>query len=157
MAGKWKQFLLYWLSTGLALWIVDAVFDSLAFDGPASLVLSALVLAVVNLTVKPLLILVTLPLTVLSLGLAIPLINGAVLLVIAAIIPGFFISGFWMGVACALAISFVSFLIGVATGQSLVRGRVTTGAGFQGRTVVDERVIDVEVTEKRDARRDGPR
>ncbi len=148
MNSRWAQFFLYWASTALALWVVDAVFDSLEFDTPATLVLSAFVLALVNLTLKPLLLLVTLPLTVLTLGLAIPLINGLVLVLIAAAIPGFFIAGFWMGVACALAISFVSFLIGLATGQTFVRGRIQGSAGHRSTTVIDRDVIDVQAREK---------
>lgn len=154
------RFILYWLSTALALWIVDGLFDSLSFDGVEALVLSALVLALVNLTIKPVLLLVTLPLTVVTLGLAIPLINGLVLLLVSEIVPGFAISGFWMGVLCALAISFVSFLIGVATRQSAVRGSIHRGIHIKatprdapgkesrGRGRSDEETIDVEAREK---------
>ncbi len=117
------RFLVYWVSTALALWIVDGVFDSLQFDSVQTLLLSALVLALVNLTIKPVLLLVTLPLTIFTLGLAIPLINGAMLLLVSEIVPGFTIAGFWSGVLCALAISFVSLLINLATGQSVVRAR----------------------------------
>lgn len=118
------RFLLFWLSATLALWIVDGIFDSLQFDSAQSLVLSGLILALVNMTIKPLLMLITLPITVLSFGLAIPLLNGAVLLGISAVVPGFEIAGFWMGVACALAVSVVSLLINIATGQTAVRTRV---------------------------------
>ncbi len=156
------RFLLYWLSTALALWIVDGLFDSLSFDSVQTLLLSALVLALVNLTIKPVLLLVTLPLTIVTLGLAIPLINGLVLLLVSEIVPGFTISGFWMGVLCALAISFVSFLIGVATGQSVLRGGVhrggvhfhasrtrSAGEGGPDSRRVDAGVIDVEAREKK--------
>ena len=112
-----KRFLLLWFTTTLALWIVDGLFDSLRFDDVNSLLLSGLILALTNLTIRPLLMLVALPFTVLTFGLAIPLINGLMLLLVAEMIPGFTISGFWMGVLCALAVSFVSFLINVATGQ----------------------------------------
>jgi putative membrane protein len=131
-----KRFLLFWISTTLALWIVDGIFDSLHFDQAQTLVLSGLILALVNLTIKPILLLVTLPLTVLSFGLALPLVNGLVLLGVAALVPGFEISGFWMGVLCALAISLVSLLINVATGMSNVRGKIHiqrgAGGGFGG-------------------------
>jgi putative membrane protein len=156
------RFLLYWLSTALALWIVDGLFDSLAFDSLQTLFLSALVLALVNVTIKPVLLLVTLPLTIFTLGLAIPLINGVVLLLVSELIEGFTISGFWMGVLCALAISFVGFLIGLATGQSMLRGGVQRGGihfqSSRGRTPgqetrdarrLDAGVIDVEAREKK--------
>ena len=122
-----KRFLLLWLSTTLALWIVDGLFDSLVFHTAESLLLSGLVFALANLTLKPLLVLITLPLTLLSFGLALPVINGLVLLGVAMLVPGFEISGFWMGVLCGLAVSLVSALIGLATGQSRLRGRVQIG------------------------------
>lgn len=112
-----RRFLLLWFTTTLALWIVDGLFDSLRFDDLHSLLLSGLILALTNLTIKPLLLLVALPITVLTFGLAIPVINGLMLLLVAEMVPGFVISGFWMGVLCALAVSFVGFLINVATGQ----------------------------------------
>jgi putative membrane protein len=148
VTGGFARFLLYWGSTVLALWIVDGVFDSLEFDSFQTMVLSALVLAVVNLTIKPVLLLVTLPLTIFTLGLAIPLINGLVLVLVSALVPGFTISGFWMGVLCALAISFVSFLIGIATGQAVVRGAVHRGVHIRRSGSQEDSVIDVEAREK---------
>ena len=153
-----KRFLLLWLSTTLALWIVDGLFDGLVFHTSESLLLSGLVLALANLTLKPLLVLITLPLTLLSFGLALPIINGLVLLGVAKLVPGFEISGFWMGVVCALAVSLVSALIGMATGQSSLRGQVhvgrfrgdvsgSWGAQDQDRPS-DPNVIDGEVREK---------
>ncbi len=162
-----KRFLLFWISTTLALWIVDGLFDSLRFDQVQTLFLSGLILALVNLTIKPILLLVTLPLTVLSFGLALPLVNGLVLLGVAALVPGFEISGFWMGVLCALAISLVSLLINMATGISNVRGQVHVGrasGGFSARsgaesafeTPDDPNTIDVEVREKSNKNKDLP-
>jgi putative membrane protein len=148
LANNFVRFLLVWCSTVLALWIVDGVFDSLEFDSFQTMVLSALILAVVNLTIKPVLLLITLPLTIFTLGLAIPLINGLVLVLVSALVPGFTISGFWMGVLCALAISFVSFLVGIATGQAAVRGAVHRGVHVQRSPHRDDSVIDVEAKEK---------
>lgn len=115
------RFLLLWASTCLALWITDGIFDALAIEGLESLLMAGFVLAVMNLTVKPLLMLITLPIAILTLGLAIPLINGLVLMGTAAIVPGFTLSGFWMAVGCALVVSVVSLLISIATGLSRIR------------------------------------
>lgn len=162
-----KRFLLFWISTTLALWIVDGIFDGLSFDRAQTLVLSGLILALVNLTIKPILLLVTLPLTVLSFGLALPLVNGLVLLGVAGLVPGFDISGFWMGVLCALTISLVSLLINVATGMSNLRGQVHMGRGAGGFSVrggadssfeqsADPNTIDVEAREKPSKNKDLP-
>lgn len=138
------RFLLLWTSTALALWIVDGLFDSLTFQSLESLAMASLVLALVNLTIKPLLVLLTLPLTIVSFGLALPVINGLVLLGVASVVPGFEISGFWMGVLAALAISVVSLMIRVATGQARFQAKVVRGRSH------DDGVIDVEVREKGD-------
>lgn len=137
-----SRFLLLWVSTALALWIVDGLFDSLTFQSMESLAMASLVLALVNLTIKPLLVLLTLPLTIVSFGLALPLINGLVLLGVASVVPGFEISGFWMGVLAALAVSVVSLMIRVATGQTRVQAKVVRGHSG------DDRVIDVEARDK---------
>jgi putative membrane protein len=146
--GNFSRFMLYWASTALALWVVDGLFDSLEFESLQALALSALVLAIVNLTIKPVLLLVTLPLTILSLGLAIPLINGLVLVLVSELIPGFAVSGFWMGVVCALAVSLVSFLIGIATGQSRVHGNVYKSIKVRGSSAADPTIVDVQAREK---------
>ncbi len=140
-----NQFLLYWASTAIALWIVDGIFDSLTFASFESLAMASVVLALVNLTIKPLLVVLTLPLTILTLGLALPLINGLVLLGVAGVVPGFEISGFWMGVLAALAISLVSLLVRVATGQTRVQTKVIRARSG------DDGVIDVDAREKRDS------
>lgn len=143
-----KRFFLLWLSTALTLWIVDGLLDGLSFSDPESLLLASLVMAVFNLTLKPLLLLIALPLTLFSFGLALPLFNGLVLLGVAKMVPGFQIAGFWMGVLCALAISLVGALVSMATGQVRVWGRV-------GR--LDHRVIDGEFKEKKSDQDQLPR
>jgi putative membrane protein len=149
-----KRFAVIWLVSMLALWIVDAIFESLHFDSLQALALAALVLSLANLFLKPLLVLVTLPITVMTMGLMLPVINGFILVLVAELVPGFQISGFWMGVLAALAVSFTTMLINIATGQSnlqmrLVRGRHRTdGAGSGSAPSNDPNVIDVEVKEK---------
>lgn len=138
-----RRFLLLWASTAIALWIVDGGFDSITFLSLESLAMASVVLALANLTIKPLLVVLTLPFTILTLGLALPVINGLVLLGVAAVVPGFEISGFWMGVLAALAVSLVSLLIRVATGQTRVQTKVIRGR------VDQDGVIDVEAREKR--------
>ena len=145
-----KRFFLLWLSTALTLWIVDGLLDGLSFSGLESLLLASLVLAVFSLTLKPLLLLIALPLTLFSFGLALPLLNGLVLLGVAKMVPGFEIAGFWMGVLCALAISLVGALVSIATGQVRVWGRVgrfDSGIRREGHhraSTEDHRVIDGE-------------
>ena len=145
-----KRLFLLWIVTTAALWVADGVFDSVRFKTLESLILSGFLLALVNQTIKPLLLLVTLPITVLSFGLALPVINGLVLLAIAGLVKDFEIDGFWMSVVCALLVSVVSFLIGLATGNTVVRGQLRAGLGARRRAEngTDPNVIDVEVRER---------
>jgi len=150
---------LSWLSASLALWIVDHFFESLWFDGFESLFVSSLVLTLFNLTLKPVLLLLSLPFIVLSAGLAIPLINGLVLLIVAELVEGFHLSGYWMAVLAALTFSLISFVITLATGQR--QAQVSLSSSLNRRTPDhreqhnsrhpdDDDIIDVEVREKKD-------
>jgi putative membrane protein len=138
---------LSWLSASIALWIVDHFFESLWFDGLESLLVSSLVLTLFNLTLKPVLLLLSLPFIVLSAGLAIPLINGLVLLIVAELVEGFHLSGYWMAVLAAFTFSLINFLITLATGQRQAQVAVSSRAS---RNRGDDDVIDVEVHEKKD-------
>lgn len=73
---------------------------------------AALILGVVNTFIKPIFILFTLPLTVLSLGLFLFIINGVMLLLVAALVPGFAVSGLFIAIIGALLLSIISGLIG---------------------------------------------
>jgi hypothetical protein len=64
-----------------------------------------------------------------SLGLAIPLLNGLVLLVVAEMVTGFHVSSYWMAVLAALFVSFMTFLMAVASGQRLVSVRHAANGG----------------------------
>lgn len=141
-----------WLSASLALWIVDSLFESLWFDGFESLLLASAVLTVFNLTLKPVLMLLSLPLIVLSLGLAIPLMNGLFLLLVADLIDGFHVSGYWMAVLAALAFSVIRSLISLAVGERRagLTVQVQQGPRRPKSPPGDGDVIDVEAREKKD-------
>jgi len=114
--------LLYtWLSASLALWIVDAFFETIWFDRFETLLISSLLLSLVNVFVKPVLLLLTLPLAIFTLGLAIPLLNGLILMGVAEVVTGFQIGGYWISVFAAFVMSTILFLINLATGQTQMR------------------------------------
>ena len=110
-------FLLHWAITALALWIASLLFKGLKFDNAGSLVISALLLGLANALVKPLLIILTLPLTLVTFGLFILVINALMILLVAWIVKGFKVSGFWTAFFAAIFISLLSVAMG-----ALVRG-----------------------------------
>ncbi len=109
-------FLLYWAIIALSLWVASFVFKGLRFESRSALVVSALLLGFVNALVKPILIMLTLPLTLLTFGLFLLVINALMLLLVAAMVRGFRISGFWTALFASLFISILSTAIGSVLG-----------------------------------------
>jgi putative membrane protein len=107
-----SPFLLHWAITALSLWVASHVFKGLTFDSKGALVVSALLLGFANAVVKPLLIVLTLPLTLLSFGLFLLVINALVILLVSALVRGFRISGFWTALFASLFVSVFSLVIG---------------------------------------------
>jgi len=105
-------FFLHWAITGLCLWIASLVFKGIRFESTGALIGSALLLGLANALVKPLLIVLTLPLTLLTFGLFLLVINALVLLLVAWFIKGFKVSGFWTALFASLFISILSIVIG---------------------------------------------
>ena len=124
------SFLFFWLSACLSLYITDALFEGVWLDGWVSLLLSGLILALVNMFLKPILMVLTLPLMVFTLGLAIPLLNGLLLMIVDELVLGFHLAGYGVAVVAALLISLISFLINVGIGRIRVSGRL----GGNGQT-----------------------
>ena len=116
-------FLFFWLSACLSLYITDAMFEGVWLDGWVSLLVSGLILAFVNMFLKPILMVLTLPLMVFTLGLALPLLNGLLLMIVDELVLGFHLAGYGVAVVAALLISLISLLINLAIGRIQVRGR----------------------------------
>jgi len=95
----------------LALLIVDSMFQGIWFDNDKAMIAAALVLAIVNTYLRPLVLVLTLPINVLSLGLFTLVINALMLELVSWIIPAFHVTGFWTAMGAALVISIISFLL----------------------------------------------
>mgnify|MGYP003528449912 FL=1 len=104
-------FLLRWALTTFPLWVASYVFRGVAFDSVQTLIISGLLLGLVNAVIKPLIVVLTLPITVLTLGLFIIAINTAILFLVQWLVPGFRIADLGTGVLLALFISVFSFAV----------------------------------------------
>lgn len=111
-------FLLRAAITALGLWVAGEIFSGLSFDSASKLVIAALLLGIVNAFVRPLAFILTLPLTVLTLGLFLLVLNAAMVGLVAWVVPGFEIAGFWTAVGAALVVSLVSWAASSAIGSS---------------------------------------
>lgn len=118
MLEQLTPFLVHWAITALSLWVASHIFRGLVFDSTGALLVSALLLGFANAIVKPLLIVLTLPLTLLTFGLFLLVINALVILLVAALVRGFRISGFWTALFASLFVSVLSIVIGAFFGGS---------------------------------------
>jgi putative membrane protein len=112
MFGSLPPFLLHWVIMSLSLWVTSYVFSGIKFANTSALIISALLLGFANAIVKPLLILFTLPLTLITFGLFLLVINALMILLVSSFVRGFEVSGFWTAFFAAIFISVISFLIG---------------------------------------------
>jgi putative membrane protein len=102
--GNLVPFLVQWGLTSLSLWVASYLFSGLRL-------IAALLLGFANAVVKPLLILFTLPLTVLTMGLFLLVVNALVLMMVSAVVSGFTISSFWTAFFASIFISLFSLFI----------------------------------------------
>ena len=114
------RFVVFWGVNTLSLWVADELFAGIAFRTLQSLLIAGLLLGVVNTIIKPLLILLTLPLSVVTLGFFVLVINALMLLLVAWLVPGFVVSGFWSGFIVALFVSVFSFVVNSMIGTNRV-------------------------------------
>ncbi|PWB45617.1 MAG: hypothetical protein C3F18_12920 [Nitrosomonadales bacterium] len=113
MLNNLSEFLIHWAITALALWVASAIFRGISFSDKQSLFVAALLLGFANAIVRPVLIVLTLPLTLITFGFFLLVINALVIMLVAAIVPGFKISGFWTAFFASIFIAVFSFFIGL--------------------------------------------
>ncbi len=97
-----------WLLTALALIITARIVPGIHIDNTVTLFIAALVLGLVNAIVRPILIFFTLPLTIVTLGLFILVINALLFMMAAYFVPGFSVDGFFPAFLGALVVSLLS-------------------------------------------------
>jgi putative membrane protein len=102
-------FLLRAAISALGLWVASEILGGLRFESPTKLLVAAILLGVVNAVVRPLAFILTLPLTIVTLGLFLLVLNAGMVALVAWLVPGFQISGFWTAVGAALIVSLVSW------------------------------------------------
>lgn len=106
-------FLIHTLVLAIAIWITTAIVPGVNVTSWTSLAVAALVLGVVNAIVRPILVILTLPITVLTLGLFYLVVNGLAFGLAAALVPGFEITSWTAAILGALLTSIFSWFIGI--------------------------------------------
>jgi len=105
------EFLINWAIMSLSLWVASHLFSGLTFENRSSLLISALVLGFANAILRPILIFLTLPLTLLTFGLFLLVINALIIMLVAALVKGFKVSGFWTAFFVSIFIAAFGFFI----------------------------------------------
>lgn len=104
--------ILRWLVSALALFIVGKLGLGIRVDTFTALILGAIVLGLANLIVRPVLLILTLPLNLMTLGLFTLVVNGIIFLLVAYIVPGFHVNGFFGAIIGALATGIIAAILG---------------------------------------------
>src|SRR5215813_11923228 len=105
------RLLLVWLINAAALFLLPYVFPWVKVDTPTAALIAALVLGLINTLIRPILVILTLPVTLLTLGLFIFVINGLLFWAVGSFVEGFQVAGFWSGVLGAILFSLISWAL----------------------------------------------
>ena len=110
------QALIHLLVTAGLLMVVGKIIDGIDIEGGKAAVIGALVLGVVNIFVRPLAVFLTLPLTILTLGLFLIVVNAAMLMLMAAVVPGVKVKGFKQALLGALLLAVLNTVVSAVFG-----------------------------------------
>ncbi len=117
-----RGLLLRWLALTAAVLASSWFLDGIHVDNFLSALLAAGFLGILNAVLRPLLIVLTLPVNILSLGLFTFVVNALMLKIVSSLVPGFDVNGFWTAVFGAIIIGGISWLLTLFVGG---RGRVS--------------------------------
>ncbi len=113
-----KGFLFRLVITGLGLWAAETIVPGVHIDGWGNLAVAALLLGIVNAVIRPIILILTLPLTVLTLGLFILVVNGISVALVAWLMPGFSLAGLWAAILTSIVVGLTSWLASAFVGGS---------------------------------------
>jgi putative membrane protein len=113
-----------------ALWLAAQVVDGVHFDGNlGALAITALIFSIVNVLIKPFVVLLTLPLTIFTFGLFLLVVNALMLMLTSALSSAYSVDGFWAALLGGILISIVSLAVNLVTGDVRIRSFRSSG-GF---------------------------
>ncbi len=120
MAG----FLIRAAVVAIGLWLASKIVPGVHISSTESLIAAALLLGIVNAIVRPILILLTLPITLLTLGLFLLVINGLMIELVSYFLPGFVVDGLWSAILASIIVSLTSWVMSGWVGPP--HGRIET-------------------------------
>jgi putative membrane protein len=106
-----RGFLIRAAVVALGLWLASQIVPGVEIRSTGTLIAAALLLGIVNAFVRPILVILTFPITLLTLGLFLLVINGLMVELVAHILDGFVVTGLWPAILCAIVVSITSWLM----------------------------------------------
>lgn len=105
------DFFIHWAIMSVSLWVASELFSGIKFSNKSSLLISALLLGFVNAVVRPILFFLTLPFTIVTLGFFVFVLNALMIMLVAKLVNGFKLSGFWTAFFASIFISLFTLMI----------------------------------------------
>ena len=136
-----RPFLIRWLVTTLAVFLVAHILPGVSYDSTGALICASLLLGIVNALVRPVLLLLSLPLILLTMGLFILVVNALMLELVAFLVKGFHVESFWTAFFGSILIGFVSWVLSAFFRDK--DGKVQIMTSHSQVKQVSGRVIDV--------------
>jgi putative membrane protein len=116
-----RGFLIRAAVVAIGLWVASQIVPGVEIRSPGSLIAAALLLGVINAVIRPILVILTFPITLLTLGLFLLVINGLMIELVAHFLDGFVVTGLWPAILCAIVVSITSWLMSSFVGP---QGRI---------------------------------
>ncbi|MBW1644884.1 MAG: phage holin family protein [Deltaproteobacteria bacterium] len=116
--GRVTGFLIRWLINALALLVAAWILKGIEVNSTLSLLVAAFVIGLLNAFLRPVILLLTLPLNILTLGLFTFVVNGIMIILAGDVVRGFVVHGFFSAVFASLIMGFVSFLLNLFISDS---------------------------------------
>ena|SRR3989338_3796947 len=105
--------LIHFVVSALAIMVTAYILPEVSINGPLAAFVLAVVLGVINTFLRPILIFLTLPLTIITLGLFVLVINALLIFLASYIVPGFIVADFWSAFLFGIVLAIVSFMLQV--------------------------------------------
>ncbi|WAC58813.1 phage holin family protein [Brevundimonas sp. SL130] len=116
------RFIIQAVVTMVGLWLAAQVVPGVGFTSTGSLIAAAVILGLINAVVRPIMVVLTFPITVVTLGLFLLVVNAAMIGLTAVFLDGFAVQGLWAGVGAAIVTGVVSWIAGAFIGGDEKRG-----------------------------------
>jgi putative membrane protein len=106
------QFIVSLIINAVALWVVTLLNIGIHADTTTALIIASIVLGIVNAIIRPIMLLLSLPFIIVTLGLFVLVVNGIAVWLVGLVVPGFHVDSLWAGILGAIILAVISWIVG---------------------------------------------